>query len=272
METTNTADKGPIPAAEAIALEQREDHCQQHGAYTSRRLAGLELDEQRRAVWSSCPTCRGLELEALERHEQRQNARREQQDLERRFTQCGLPPRFRDCAFENYRADLPEQVKALTYCRRFADNFREVLARGKTLTMTGPTGTGKTHLGAAVLRQVTAAGYSGLYREAAQAVRYVKASYAAESGYTEDQAIEHLRAADLLVLDELGNQHDTQDEKRVLFSIVNARYMHRRPTLYLSNLSAEQLRAWGGQAFEDRLHEEGAILAMAWDSYRRAKK
>lgn len=247
-------------------VDARSDECARHGPFVARAI--IPPHGSMRGIWSECPAC--LEAQAHERERletQRRNHERNEQ-LAKRFGDAAIPARFAGCTFGNFHAETDEQRRALQAAQLFAERFQVVLERGGSLTLTGPTGTGKTHLAAAALRHVTSHGATGLYRLADAAVRYLKSAYNPGNGYTEDQALSHLRMPDLLVLDEVGNQHDSADEKRVLFAILNARYANMRPTLLVSNLTGEQLRAWAGQAFHDRLLEAGFIVPCQWPSYR----
>ena len=269
MDTTTTA-----PKTATARIETRPDYCTTHGDFEARRLdaAGLPTHQGEgaiiRAVWSGCPACRQEARDKAQAlHEAKLKAA--QRDLvARRFRDATIPARFAQCTFDAYKVDGAEQLKARDTCKAFAARFANVLERGNSLTLSGPAGTGKTHLGIATLRAVIDAGHTAVYRDAAAAVRYLKATYSAGCDYTEEQALMHLRAPDLLVLDEVGNQHDTHDEKRVLFAIVNARYAHLRPTILLTNLTGAQLKTWAGEAFHDRLLEGGLILPMNWPSHR----
>lgn len=247
----------------------REEDCARHGHFTSHAIAPPDGDM--RGIWSECPHCLREQGEERERLEVQRRQRERTEAITKRFTETAVPPRFAGCTFENYRASTDEQQHALRVTRAFAAKFQTVLDRGGSLTLTGPTGTGKTHLAAAVMRAITEAGHTGMYRLADAAVRYLKSAYNPGNSYTEDQALAHLRMPALLVLDEIGNQHDTADEKRVLFAILNARYSHMRPTLLVSNLTGDQLRQWAGQAFHDRLLEGGHIVPCQWPSYRGRK-
>jgi DNA replication protein DnaC len=254
----------PIPSPETSAM-----HCEFHGEYAAVALtmptAGFK------PVWSRCPGCRAEEAQALADRKALQTEADQRSHAEqagKRFEAAGLPLRFHECTFDSFQADTPEQQKALDTCKTFADRFQAVKSRGGSLTLTGGCGTGKTHLAGALVRYLTRWGFTALYREAGQAVRYLKATYSPGCPYTEDQALATFRTPDLLVLDEVGNQHDTPDEKRVLFSILNTRYANLRPTLICSNLTGPELRTWAGDAFHDRLLEVGAIIGMRWESQR----
>jgi len=75
---------------------------------------------------------------------------------------------------------------------------------------------------------------------------------------------------DLLVIDEVGVQRGTDNEREILFSIINSRYNNLKPTVLLSNLSLKEVRAYIGERTFDRLKEDGGqIIVLNGDSYRK---
>jgi DNA replication protein DnaC len=74
---------------------------------------------------------------------------------------------------------------------------------------------------------------------------------------------------DLLILDEVGVQFGSDTEKLLLFDVLNERYEQRKPTLLLSNLALDGVKAFLGERIYDRLREDGAeAVVFDWDSWR----
>lgn len=270
---TRTGHETLVEKEVPLAVNERKSHCATHGRYTSRQLAGFDEAMQRDMpnlqAWSKCPGCEAERRAALEDRAKRISARNEADKAARVMAETNLPPRHRTCTFDNYQANTRDQQRALATVRKWAaERFDEVLALGKVLTLSGATGTGKTHLAAAAINAVLAQGKGAAYMTAGKATRYLKSTYDPDSPITEDEALAHLRRPDLLVLDELGNQHNTADELRVLCAIADARYGYMRPTLWVTNLTAAEVKAWAGDAFYDRLLEQGIVVPFAWSSYR----
>lgn len=255
------------PSLKLPGVSIKVDRCPLHGVFEARALVEPGSNGSV-GIYSACPQCESTRKAARTEHAEATALAERRSAIAKRFHDAAIPPRFNGCTFENFRASTDEQRHALRVVQSFAERFETVVKRGGSLTLTGPTGTGKTHLAAAALGAITESGATGLYRLADAAVRYLKASYSGGCGYTEDQALQHLRMPDLLVLDEVGNQHNSDDEKRVLFAILNARYAYMRPTLVVSNLTSDGLRQWAGQAFHDRLLEAGVVVPCQWESYR----
>ncbi len=56
---------------------------------------------------------------------------------------AGIALRFRDCEFDNYLEVNPDAARNLAACRRYAENWPDMLENGTSLVMTGSCGTGK---------------------------------------------------------------------------------------------------------------------------------
>lgn len=80
-----------------------------------------------------------------------------------------------------------------------------------------------------------------------RAIRRVKDTWSRDSRESETDAIAALVFPDLLILDEVGVQFGSDTEKLILFDVLNERYEKRRPTLMLSNLGLDDVRAFLGE-------------------------
>jgi DNA replication protein DnaC len=189
-----------------------------------------------------CPRCQGTGF-ATERVGRREYARRcgcrrgSGADAARALDPLhalGIPASHRHCSLGNFAPRTPVLSaaldRALAYCRRFGDEAAR--ADGLGLLFWGPAGTGKTHLAVATLAELAAnhgvrgrmCTFPALLDEITHS--YDKASMTSESG-----ALGSVLAADVLVLDDLGARKMTDWAADTLFTIVNGRYMARRPTL-----------------------------------------
>ena len=194
-----------------------------------------------------------------------------QPDLERALGRAGIPARFAGLGFDNYRADTPEQRRALAVCRGFAERFARVRERGACLVLAGGPGTGKTHLACAILAAVIGAGRTGLFVTIGEALRTIRDSYSPRAERSESEAFALFTEPDLLVLDEVGVAIGDEGKRRVLlFDVLNTRYAQRRPTVLIGNLTAEELGDYLGERIMDRVLESGsALVAFNWPSHRR---
>jgi len=259
-----------------FAQEAKTVTCPDHGDYEAAvmTIGGRE-------IVSYCPACaevskaRQIDGAMAELREHREKARRRR--VEARVATSGIPPRFRDCSFDSFEIATgtpaeASQARAVKVCRAFVDRWESVRAKGQVLVMTGPTGTGKTHLACAIANAV-------MYRHEASVafgtvsdhVRGVKAAFQKESGRSERDAVNALIDLDLLILDEIG-QRTTDYDQQLMFDVINSRYNHMRPMVLMSNLLADDLEQVLGDRLSDRLREIGMFLPMSWESHRSRKR
>lgn len=222
--------------------------CEKHGPYPS-----LYTDADGKVVkifGQKCPMCAAGEI------------------VESQLRSCMIPRRFKDKTLEGYVAKEPWQVKAknkvAAYCREIAD----IAENGKSLVMLGSVGTGKTHLAICMLKAMIAEGGTGVFLSVSELILSIRTSW--KDGTTAEK-MNLYRDAHLLVLDEVGVQAGTENERQILFSIINHRYNEMKPTVLLSNLKLKDFQAFVGPRIFDRLKEGGGeLLVLEGQSYRSA--
>ena len=143
---------------------------------------------------------------------------------------------------------------------------------GRNLVLSGKPGRGKTHLAIAIAFAAIQAGYDARYIIAAHLIDEL--TKAAKIGQLRDSAEPYI-AAKVLIIDELGYLPHAADAANVLYTIIDARYIQRRPTLFTTN---KPLRRWGdvlhdqdlAEALLDRILENGRHVELAGRSWRTA--
>jgi DNA replication protein DnaC len=202
---------------------------------------------------------------------------------------CRIPPRYEHCIFEAFtpgNASLAAALeKAMSYCATFPHVGPD---EGLGLLFSGDNGVGKTHLAAAVLRELgQSKGVRGSFWDFHELIREIKSSYDAETRTTELQVLAPVVEADVLVLDDLGAWKMTDWMNDTLFYILNSRYLAKRPTLITTNfqdvdrdaaLAADHLRRKEflveriGQRLRSRLMEMCLVIKMHGSDHRQARQ
>lgn len=220
--------------------------------------------------YTRCPKCNEeIEQQAFN-YKREKNLIAKRHKIASLFGKAGIPERFKERTFANYRILNKSQEHALNVTCQYATQFEDRLTQGGGLIFAGKPGTGKTHLAAAIAQQVMKTGRSVLFISVLRAIRLVKECYRRQSTKTEQQAIESFIAPDLLILDEVGVQFGTETEKLILFEILNGRYEAVLPTILISNLTEAELTHYVGTRVMDRLQEGGGVsLSFDWDTYRK---
>lgn len=211
-----------------------------------------------------CPVCADRERQA---HAVLLEQAQRQQFIDARNAAAGVPPRYAGAGFKNYRTGLAGQGEAL----RQVTSYAKKLLAGHTgcLILTGSTGTGKTHLAVALLRNVMQSGRFARYVTSADLAIMMLDAWK-RPGDSEKATRQRLMEPDLLIVDEYDLDDREPKRREAVHRVLYDRYDACRPTLLVTNLSADGLRETLGHRLWSRLSESGMLLEMAWADQRRS--
>lgn len=174
-----------------------------------------------------------------------------------RFTFDALSPGGRNGDSDAFRA-------AYEATRRYAE------APAGWLVISGSSGSGKTHLAAALANERIARGEPALFMVVPDLLDHLRASYdptPEDLGY--DQLFEQVRNAPLLILDDIDATAGTPWGREKLFQVVNHRYNASLPTVFTATASPAQLEDRLGTRLRDESLSQVLLLdARAGGGYR----
>lgn len=229
------------------------------GRYFCRRCLDLEKIYQEQDGVVVVTPCSCVE-------KRRQEAEKKQ--LENKLAAAGLRKKFRSRTFENFSITELNRP-AWEAAKAYASNFATHRQSGKSLFLVGDTGRGKTHLAAAVLREVVRQGYKAAFVVTIELLSDIRATYQSETK-TEWQILQPLKDVDLLVLDDISALDQYSDwEKGKIFELINMRYEAEKPILVTSNKMVGWIKDRLGKKVVDRLLEMcGDFVPVNGDNYR----
>lgn len=120
------------------------------------------------------------------------------------------------------------------------------------LVFTGPYGSGKTHLAAAIANYRAGLGFPPLFVVVPDLMDHLRATFNPSSNTSYDRRFEDVRTSPLLVLDDLGTQSMTPWVKEKLYQLFNYRYNASLPTVITTADQLEQLDPRILSRMEDR--------------------
>lgn len=200
------------------------------GKCHTRKQCRIELFGQVRIVPCLCKC--GVEKRDAEEAERK---RRERMMEIRRMRDLG----FADAEMQNWTFDRDDGMneKISEAARKYVENFEEMKKRGQGLLLFGGVGTGKTFISACIANALIDKGYPCLVTNFARLVNTLSGMFEGKQNY-----IDNLNNFDLLVIDDLASERDTEYMGEIVQNIIDSRYRAGLPLIITTNLTSEELK------------------------------
>lgn len=174
---------------------------------------------------------------ATEKRDAKEAERRKRERLLhiQRLKSMGFPDlEMRNFTFEK---DDHSNEKISTVAKKYVDNFEEMNKNGKGLLLFGNVGTGKTFISACIANALIEQGHPCLVTNFARLTNKISGMYEGKQDY-----LDSLNNYDLLVIDDLASERDTEFMGEIVQTIIDARYRAKKPLIVTTNLTAEELK------------------------------
>ena len=181
-----------------------------------------------------------------------------------------IPRRYRGVSFDrppvsDIARTAPDQIRSV---RRYVRAIETNVDSGKGLWIQGDVGTGKTTLAMLVSKAALDAGRSVAIYSLPRLLNLLRESMDSEEGMVD--FMDRLTAVDLLHLDDLGAENQTDWVLEQLYSIVNSRYEAERAIVATTNLMPDELSERLGARTVSRLVEIcGDLIPLYGEDKRR---
>lgn len=181
-----------------------------------------------------------------------------------------IPRRYQGVSFErppvsDIARTAPDQIRSV---RRYVRSISQNLDAGRGLWIQGDVGTGKTTLAMLVSKAALDAGRSVAIYSLPRLLNLLRESMDSDKGMVD--FMDRLTAVDLLHLDDLGAENQTEWVLEQLYSIVNSRYEAERAIVATTNLMPDELSDRLGARTVSRLVEIcGDLIPLYGEDKRR---
>lgn len=178
---------------------------------------------------------------------------------QKRVETSGVPRRYWHVDFDTYIPHGTQDSKNLETIK----NFANLEKNDKVLILLGAKGLGKTHLGAAIIRNC-----GGKFISIEELIFKYESAQDFHSKTNREELMELYSSTKMLVIDEIGRSMQQEKENALLNYILRRRYENMLPTVLISNLSKADILKKLGEAVLDRLRETCISLEFEGESYR----
>lgn len=135
-----------------------------------------------------------------------------------------------------FAADDQQQPKLRQAMLAYVDGFDDFKAAGKGLLLFGDVSTGKTFAAACVANALIDRGVPVLMTNFSQITNRIQEGFKGRQDY-----IDSLNGFDLLVIDDLGAERDTEFMTETVYTIIDSRYRAGLPMIITTNLDAKTM-------------------------------
>lgn len=161
-------------------------------------------------------------------------AHRCQCSIERKIA-ARLPERYRRATIQDFGVGI------LGFATQWLTNPTD------GLLIFGPTGTGKTHLAAGILRALVESGTDVVFQRCAQFFSNIRETY--RSNVSENTVLKPLVTTSFLILDDLGSGSLSDHERRLALDLIDRRLNENRPVIVTTNWSLTKI----SETMDDRV-------------------
>lgn len=167
--------------------------------------------------------------------EEAERQRRRRMERINEMRQAGFP----DAEMQNWTFERDDQSneQISKTARKYVEHFEEMKKRGQGLLFFGDVGTGKTFISACIANALIDKGFPCMVTNFARLVNTLSGMYEGKQEF-----IDNLNNFDLLVIDDLASERDTEYMGEIVQNIIDSRYRAGLPLIITTNLTSEELK------------------------------
>lgn len=151
---------------------------------------------------------------------------------------------------ENIYTDATDKTKALSAVKKCKTYVEEFDIKKPCLLLMGKTGTGKTFFSHCIAKEIISKGYTVL---CVTAYRIIDEMTKEAIGESDKSFSNFIQKCDLLIIDDLGTERQTDFAENIFFNIFNERTNLNLPIVVTTNLTANELKLKYGERLVSRM-------------------
>ena len=228
MDMTDTLDK--MKAAQKVKGDYIMDGLLYCGKCHTQKEVIINVMGQIRKQKCVCRCEQDKIIEERKRIEQKERMEKVQ-----RMKKVGFP----DADMEKMTFDMDDHSNEhiSKVARRYVEEFDQMKVKGKGLRLYGSVGTGKTFISACIANELIEKGHPCLVTNFARLTNTIMGMYEGKQEY-----LDSLNQFDLIVIDDLASERDTEFMSEIIQTIIDSRYRSGKPMIVTTNLTPQELK------------------------------
>lgn len=157
---------------------------------------------------------------------------------------------------KNFKMDDNKDSNESKIARNYVKHFDYMLENNTGLFLYGDVGTGKTFYALCIANALINQGRSVYFTTLSEQVEKL-------SGFDKVNnrlALDKIRSTDLLILDDVGTERDTEFANEKIFEVLDAREQARKPIIATSNLAPNDFKD-ENNSFNNKIYDRLLVLA-----------
>lgn len=202
----------------------------------------------------TCPECYQSRQSELKEEQHQYYLKRMRRDVEIKIADANIPVKFLDTCFDKFNCINEEMIKNKKVMQDY--DYKQ------NLFLIGKTGNGKTMLAISTLMK-----FLEKNLENDKYGYYIKFYEISLIKIENRDIYMKMISADLLIIDEFGVS-ETDYKIQTLFEVIDYRYDHKLPTIFISNKTPDEIKTSITDATLSRIKENCITLKFTNDDYR----
>lgn len=177
---------------------------------------------------------------------------------------------FSSFSLEYYKGGSNESMEnILNYCKSYAKNLS---SHSSGLLFKGATGLGKTHMSLAIANAAIDKGLGVIYGSVQSFAVAIERERFDRELEPSEETVSRLTECDLLILDDLGTEFNSDYVNAAVYDIINTRILAKKPTIISTNLSLKEMETRYSERFVSRVVGSFSVLDFQGEDIRFQKQ
>ena len=195
----------------------------------------------------------GLEekyIEAAEDSREKEAFAKRVEEFKTRITALNQKFDIPEFTYKNFTFDMDDgrHAKITDTCKRYVDRWYAMEENNAGILFYGEVGTGKSYFAYAILNELLKRQVIGTATTFSRIINVV------QSNKNKQEILDHLLGYDILVLDDLGAQRESEFANDIVFSVIDSRIKAKKPMIITTNLSWDEMTGTKVQ-YEKRIYD-----------------